>query len=135
MLDTTFCELFKDASKLSPDQVKKYITDLEDLFSGEEYEYFLKNDLSNSIERHIIIKNIGTCLVVPTEIPDEVLAEMSEDLKARISKYLDNIQNKITKVITEAQQRLSKSTCTSKKLEEMTREELLDYIKSKWKQK
>lgn len=133
MLDSILRELFKDAVKLSSDQIKKCIADLEDLFSEESYEYFLKNDLSDPVERHIIIKNIGACLVVPTEIPDEVLTEMSEDLKARISGYLDNIQSKITKVITEAQQRLAKPSKpkTAKKPEEMTREELLDYISSK----
>lgn len=138
MLDSILHELFKGAldTKLSSDQIKERIADLEDLFSGEAYQHFLDNNLSDSFERHIIIKNIGTCLVVPTEIPDEVLAEMPEDLKKRVSEYLDNIQGKITKVITEAQLRLSKSTRTAKspkKLEEMTREELLDYIESKWK--
>ena len=138
MLDSILHELFKGAldTKLSSDQIKERIADLEDLFSGEAYQHFLDNNLSDSFERHIIIKNIGTCLIVPTEIPDEVLAEMPEDLKKRVSEYLDNIQGKITKVITEAQLRLSKSTRTAKspkKLEEMTREELLDYIESKWK--
>lgn len=134
MLDSILRELFKDAAKLSPDQIKERIADLEDLFSGEAYENFLKNDLSDSIERHIIIKHIGTCLVVSTEIPDEVLAEMSPELKDRVSRYLDNLQSKINKVITEAQMRLKNPTSklTPKKPEEMTREELLDYIKSKW---
>ena len=80
------------------------------------------------------IKNIGTCLIIPTEIPDEVIAEMSPELKDRVSKYLDNIQSKINKVIIETQLRLIKSTRSKspKKPEEMTREELLDYIRSKW---
>lgn len=138
MLDSILRDLFKGAfdTKLSSDQIKERIADLENLFSGEAYQHFLDNDLSDSFERHIIIKNIGTCLVVPTEIPDEVLAEMPEDLKKRVSEYLENIQSKVTKVITEAQLRLSKSTRIAKspkKLEEMTREELLDYIESKWK--
>lgn len=135
MLESILRELFKDPAKLSPDRVKKHIADLEDLFSGEAYEHFLNDDLSDPIQRHIIIKNIGTCLVVPTEIPDEVLAEMSPELKDRISKYLDNLQSKINKVVTEAQQRLKNPTskATSKKPEEMTREALLDYIESKWK--
>ena len=61
---------------------------------------------------------------------------MPEDLKKRVSEYLDNIQSKVNKVITEAQLRLSKSTRTAKspkKPEEMTHEELLEYIASKWK--
>lgn len=138
MLDSILRDLFKRAfdTKLSSDQIKEKIADLENLFSGEAYQHFLDNDLSDSFERHIIIKRIGTCLVIPTEIPDEVLAEMPEDLKKRVSEYLENIQSKVTKVITEAQLRLSKSTRIAKspkKLEEMTREELLDYIESKWK--
>lgn len=138
MLDSILRDLFKGAfdTKLSSDQIKEKIADLENLFSGEAYQHFLDNDLSDSFERHIIIKRIGTCLVIPTEIPDEVLAEMPEDLKKRVSEYLENIQSKVTKVITEAQLRLSKSTRIAKspkKLEEMTREELLDYIESKWK--
>lgn len=138
MLDSILRDLFKGAfdTKLSSDQIKERIADLENLFSGEAYQHFLDNDLSDSFERHIIIKKIGTCLVIPTEIPDEVLAEMPEDLKKRVSEYLENIQSKVTKVITEAQLRLSKSTRIAKspkKLEEMTREELLDYIESKWK--
>lgn len=138
MLDSILHELFKGAfdTKLLPDQIKERIADLENLLSGEAYQHFLDNNLSDSFDRHIIIKNIGTCLVVPTEIPDEVLAEMPEDLKKRVSEYLDNIQSKINKVVAEAQLRLSKPTCTAKspkKLEEMTREELLAYIESKWK--
>lgn len=139
MLDSFITDIFKTIfeSKLSPDQIKEHIAKLEDLFSGEAWQDILANDLSNPIERHIIIKNIGTCLVVPTEIPDEVLAEMSPEFKNRVSGYLDNLQSKISKVITEAQQRLAKSSKpkTAKKPEEMTREELLDYIESKWKQK
>ena len=138
MLESFVTDILRETfkTKLSPDQIKEHIDNLEDLFSGEAYKHFLNDDLSDPVQRYLTIKNIGTCLVVPTEIPDEVLAEMPEDLKKRVSEYLDNIQGKITKVITEAQLRLSKSTRTAKspkKLEEMTREELLDYIESKWK--
>lgn len=137
MLDSILRELFKDTVKLSPDQVKEHIANLEDVFSGEAYQNFLNNDLSDPFERHIIIKNIGTCLVVSTEIPDEVLAEMSPELKQKVSGYLNNLQSKINKVISEAHLRLAKSfkPKTAKKPEEMTREELLDYIKSTWKRK
>lgn len=139
MLESYVIDILKETlkTKFSSDQIKEHIDNLEDLFSGEAYEHFLNDDLSDPVQRYIIIKNIGTCLLIPTEIPDAVLAEMSSELKDRVSKYLDNLQSKVNKVITEAQQRINKSIRpkSPKKPEEMTREELLDYIESKWKKK
>lgn len=118
--------------KLSPEETESQISDLDNLFSGEDYQAFLDNDLSNPFEKELIIKNLGICLLTITTIPDEVIVKMPSKLKGKIQIYLDNIHNKFIKILDENKKRLSN---TPKKVEDMSREELLDYIQSKWKDK
>lgn len=130
MINTIIQTLLKD--KLSPEEIKSQIADLNNLLSGREYQAFLDNDLSDSFEKELIIKNFGIFLLAITIIPDEVIAKMPSELKARIQIYLDNIHNKFIKILDENKKRLSN---IPKKVEDMSREELLDYIESKWKNK
>lgn len=135
VIEDIITEILKDAEPMSKDTIKEAIKMVDDLLSGEAYKNFLNVDMSEPIVRNYVIKNIGTCLLTMVRVPDEVLAKCSKDLKSRMLDYLGNIDIKFTKVLDETRDRIKKSLTAqiNKKPENMTREELLDYIESKWK--
>lgn len=130
-------QAIEDNKTLSKDNITETVSMLEDLLSGKSYENFLNADMSEPIVRNYVIKNIGTCLLTMVSVSDEVLAKCSKDLKSRMLDYLDNIDIKFTRVLDETRDQIKKSLTAqiNKKPEDMTREELLDYIESKWKKK
>lgn len=130
-------EAFQDAKTLSSDNITETVSMLEDLLAGKPYENFLKADMNEPIVRNYIIANIGTCLLTMVKVPDEVLSKCSSNLKSRMLSYLDNIDTKFTGVLNAARDRIKKSITEApkKKPEDMTREELLEYISSKWRDK
>lgn len=137
VIEDIITKILKDAEPMSKDAIKETIKMVDDLLSGKAYENFLNADMSEPIVRNCVIKNIGTCLLTMVNVPDEILATCSKDLKSRMLDYLDNIDIKFTKVLDETRDRIKKSLTiqANKKPEDMTREELLEYISSKWRDK
>ena len=135
VIEDIITEILKDAEPMSKDTIKEATKMVDDLLSGEAYENFLNADMNEPIIRNYVISNIGTCLLTIVKVPDEVLAKCSKDLKSRMLDYLDNIDIKFTKILDETRDRIKKSLTAqiNQKPEEMTREELLEYISSKWK--
>lgn len=130
-------DLFDQAEIWSKEKINEILHDLDALFSGEKYEDFLKSDVSDARVKRTILSNFEH-LFGAVMLPTPVLIEASPDLRKRIAEYLDNLLEKVTKIISEEKSRVlntpnaeenpKKST---KALEEMSNDELIDYLFSK----
>lgn len=127
-------ELFDQPQIWSKEQIDEIIHDLNALFSGEEYEDFLKADVSDARVKEIFLSGFDS-LVGSVMLPTQILTEISPDLRKRICAYLDNLLEKITKIISEEKSRVlnveKSSKESEKKLEEMSNDELIYYLFSK----
>ena len=121
----------------SKEEINEIIKDLDTLLSGNKYEKFLKADVSDDRIKETILSNFRH-LVSLVMLPTPVLIELSSEFRERIAAYLDNLLEKITKIISDeksrilntpnAEENLKQST---KALEEMSNDELIDYLFSK----
>lgn len=125
-------ELFNQSQIWSKEQIDEIIHDLDVLFSGKKYEDFLKADVSDARVKETILSNFEH-LFGATMLPTPVLIDTSPDLRKRICAYLDNLLEKITKIISEEKSRILNITekKSEKKLEEMSNDEIIDYLFSK----
>ena len=137
MIEEILKDLFDQPKIWSKEKIDEIIHDLDALFSGESYKDFLKSDVSDARVKRTILSNFEH-LFGAVMLPTPVLTETSPDLRKRIAAYLDNLLEKVTKIISEeksrvlntpnAEENLKKS---EKKLEEMSNDELMDYLFSK----
>ena len=144
MIEEILKDLFDQPEIWSKEKINEIIHDLNALFSGESYEQFLKSDVSDARVKKTILSNFEH-LFGAVMLPTPVLTETSPDLRKRIAAYLDNLLEKITKIISEEKSRIlnaqnpeesskkseESSKTPEKKLEEMSNDELIDYLFSK----
>lgn len=127
-------ELFNQPQIWSKEQIDEIIHDLDVLFSGEKYENFLKADVSDARVKETILSNFEH-LFGAVMLPTPVLIDTSPDLRKRICAYLDKLLEKITKIISDEKSRIlnveESSKTPEKKLEEMSNDEIIDYLFSK----
>lgn len=133
MIEEILKDLFDQANIRSKEEINEIIKDLDTLLSGEKYETFLKADVSNPHIKKRILSNFGS-LVGAVMLPTQILTEISPEFRERIVTYLNNLLEKITKIISDEKSRIlnvQKSEKSEKRLEEMSNDELIDYLFSK----
>lgn len=130
-------DLFDQSEIWSKEKINEIIHDLDALFSGEKYEQFLKSNVSDAHVKETILSNFEH-LFGAVMLPTPVLIETSPDLRKRICAYLDNLLEKITKIISEEKSRVlntpnaeKSSKKSTKTLEEMSNDKLINYLFSK----
>lgn len=130
-------EILKDLfpQTWSKEEINEIIKDLDTLLSGDKYEKFLKGDVSDNRLKQVILQNFGH-LVASVMLPDQILTETSPEFRERLCAYLDNLLEKITKIISDEKSRITQksqenSQKPEKKLEEMSNDEIIDYLFSK----
>lgn len=127
-------DLFNQPQIWSKEQIDEIIHDLDVLFSGEKYEAFLKADVSDARVKETFLSNFEH-LFGAVMLPTPVLIDTSPDLRKRICAYLDNLLEKITKIISDGKSRIlnakESSKTPEKTLEEMSNDEIIDYLFSK----
>lgn len=123
------------------EEVNEIIKDLDTLLSGDKYEKFLKNNVSDNRVKQTILQDFGH-LVASVMLPDQILTETSPELRKRICAYLDNLLEKITKIISEEKSRILNTPNAEeslknsiKSLDEMSNDEIIDYLFSKFADK
>lgn len=111
---------------------KDIINDLDKTLSGEAYEKFMSVEITPAMLPEIII---GATPVLETIylLTDKMLAEMTPDLRARTIVYLDRCRELYDTAVTTLQDKIENTKSSPKRLEEMSREELLAYIKEQLK--
>lgn len=130
MIEEILKDLFTET--YSKDEVNEIIKTLDELLSGEKYEKFLKADISNDRIKKMVLSNFGH-LIGSVTLPTPILVQTSQELRERIGMFLDNLLEKITKIISEEKSRILNITekKSEKKLEEMSNDEIIDYLFSK----
>ena len=128
MIEEILKDLFEETT--SKTKINEIIEGLDKLLSGEHYETFLKTELSESAAKRIFLPEFGY-LVRTLMLPDEILVEIPQELRERMSTYLNNLLEKITKIITNEKSRILNTQKKEKTLEEMSNDEIIDYLFSK----
>lgn len=111
---------------------KELVNDLNNLLSGEAYERFVSMEITPDILPEIIVGATPTLELVHL-LPDKILTELTPDLRARLLTYLDRCQEMYNVAVSMLQDKVKNTVSSPKRLEEMTREELLEYIKEQLK--
>lgn len=111
---------------------KTTIDSIDTLLSGKVYENFMAAELTSD-KLSDMITSATPCLSVINVLPDQVLSEMTPELRSRILTYLDRLQDIYDTAISMVKDRVKNTVPRPKKPEEMTREELLNYIKKQFK--
>lgn len=137
MIEEILKDLFDQANIRSKEEINEIIKDLDTLLSGGKYEKFLKADVSNPRIKEIFLSDFDS-LVGSVMLPTSVLTEISPEFRERIAAYLDNLLEKITKIISDEKSRILNTPnaeenlkTPEKTLEEMSNDELIDYLFSK----
>lgn len=134
MIEEILKDLFDQANIRSKEEINKIIKDLDTLLSGKKYETFLKSDVSNPRIKETFLSDFDS-LVGAVMLPTQILTEISPEFRERIAAYLDNLLEKITKIISDEKSRVlnvqkpeESSKTPEKTLEEMSNDELIDYL-------
>lgn len=131
MMTEILKDLFDQPQIWSKEKINEIIHDLDVLLSGESYEKFLKADVSDAHVKETILSNFEH-LMGAVMLPTPVLIDASPDLRKRIAAYLDDLLEKITKIISDEKSRILNTQDSLKKstktLEEMSNDELIDYL-------
>lgn len=112
--------------------IKDLVNDLDKLLSGEDYERFMSMEITPNTLPEIIVGATLTLELVHL-LPDKILAELTPDLRARILTYLDRCQKMYSAAVFILNDKVKNTVSSPKHLEEMTRDELLAYIKEQLK--
>ena len=115
-----------------PTTHKDIIDNLDKLLSGEAYERFMSTEITPDMLPEIIV---GATPVLETIylLTDKILSELTPDLRARILTYLDRCQEMYSAAVSMLKDKVQHTTSSPKRPEEMTRDELLAYIKEQLK--
>ena len=127
MKSTDILDTLLDA--LTAIEPKTTIDSIDTLLSGKVYENFMAAELTPD-KLSDMITSATPCLSVINVLPDQVLSEMTPELRSRILTYLDRLQDIYDTSISMVKDRVKNTVSQPKKPEEMTREELLEYIKT-----
>lgn len=119
----TLLEAFNDLAS-----TKNTINNFDKLLSGETYEKFMTAEIKPAMLPEIIV---GATPVLETIylLTDKILAEMTPDLRSRTLNYLERCRELYIAAVAMLKDKVRTTTSSPKRPEEMSREELLAYIK------
>lgn len=112
--------------------IKSLIKDIDTILSGPIYEKFMSAEITSDMLPEIII-GATPVLEMIYFLTDKTLAELTPDLRARILVYLDRCQELYNTAVSILKDKVQSTVSSPKRLEEMSREELLEYIKEQLK--
>lgn len=117
-----------------PKTLKDIINDLDKTLSGEAYEKFMTAEVTPEMLPEIIT---GATPVLETIylLTDKMLAEMTPDLRSRTLTYLERCRELYDTAVSMLKDKVRTTTSSPKRPEEMSREELLAYIKEQLTEK
>lgn len=111
---------------------KNIIDNLDKLLSGEACEKFMTVEVTPAILPEIIT-GATPALEIIYLLTDKILVEMTPDLRSRTITYLDRCRELYDTAVSMLQDKVENTKSSPKRLEEMSREELLAYIKEQLK--
>lgn len=106
-----------------------YSDELEDLLSHPGFQQFMDGDIENPIFISTFITGATVCLQIFDIASDEQLQSLPPALKEKAIPYLEKLKVAYSKAVDNIIARMTAPT-SERFLEDLSKEELLDYIKS-----
>lgn len=134
VLDTIIENLLKDlaipkTSETSATSSKTYSDEIADLISHPGFQQFMDGDIEDLKFVSTFIEGATPCLQIFDIASDEQLQSLTPELREKILPYLEKLKVAYAKAVDNVIARIIKPT-SEPTLEDLSKEELLDYIKS-----
>ena len=131
-------ELFDEIMKTSSvptsrtKSVSSFNDEIDKLLSGEGYTEAIQNPLNDKEQINLGCQLCGLAPLVYVNASDKELESLTPELRERVKSYLTTLLGHYNKIIDKTIARVNNTVPKPKTLEEMSREELLEYIKQKF---
>lgn len=135
ILKEIFDEIMKETS-VPTSRVKSstsFNDEIDKLLSGEGYTEAIRNPLNDKTQINLGCQLCGLAPLAFVNASDKELESLTPELRERIKKYLTTLLGHYNKIIDKTVARVNNTVPKQKTLDEMSREELLDYIKTHFK--
>lgn len=132
ILKELFDEIMKETGVPASRTTSKpsFNDEIDKLLSGEGYTEAIQNPLNNK-ERIILgCQLCGLAPLIYIKASDKELESLTPEVRERVKSYLATLRGHYYKIIDKAITRIENTV--PRTLEEMSREELLEYIKQKF---
>lgn len=134
ILKEIFDEIMKETSvPASRTKSTSFNDELDKLLSGEGYTEAIQNPLNDIDQINLGCQLCGLAPLAFINASDKELESLTPELRERIKKYLTTLLSHYNKIIDKTVARVNNTVPKQKTLDEMSREELLDYIKTHFK--
>lgn len=133
ILKEIFDEIMKETS-VPTSRVKptSFNDEIDKLLSGEGYTEAIQNPLNDKTQINLGCQLCGLVPLAFVNASDKELESLTPELRERIKKYLTTLLGHYNKIIDKTVARVINTVPKQKTLDEMSCEELLDYIKQKF---
>ena len=132
ILKEIFDEIIKERSTPRKKSVSSFNDEIDKLLSGEGYTEVIQNPLNNKEYINLGCQVCGIAPLAFINASDKELESLTPEVRERVKAYLTTLLGHYNKIIDKAIARVNNTVPKPKTLEEMSREELLDYIKQKF---
>ena len=132
ILKEIFDEIIKERSTPRKKSVSSFNDKIDELLSGEGYTEVIQNPLNDKDQINLGCQLCGLAPLAFVNATNKELESLTPEVRERVMSYLATLLRHYNKIIDTAIARVNNTVPKSKTLEEMSREELLDYIKQKF---
>ena len=134
ILKELFDEIMKETSVPASrtKSVSSFNDEIDKLLSGEGYIEAIQNPLNDKTHLNLGCQLCGIALLAFINASDKELESLTPEVRERVKTYLTTLLEHYNKIIDTTVARVNTTVPKLKTLEEMSREELLDYIKQKF---
>lgn len=132
ILKEIFDEIMKTSSvPASRTKPTSFNDEIDKLLSGEGYTEAIQNPLNDKTQINLGCQVCGLAPLAFINASDKELESLTPEVRERVKKYLTTLLSHYNKIIDTTIARVVNTVPKPKTLDEMSREELLDYIKQK----
>lgn len=135
ILKELFDEIMKETG-VPASRVKSPISfndEIDKLLSGDGYIEAIQNPLNDKTQINLGCQLCGIAPLAFINASDKDLESLTPEVRERVKTYLTTLLNHYNKIIDKTVARVNNTVLKQKTLDEMSREELLDYIKTYFK--
>ena len=132
ILKELFDEIMKESSVSRTKSTPSFNDEIDKLLSGEGYTEAIQNPLNDKTQMNLGCQLCGLAPLVYVNASDKELESLTPEVRERVKAYLSTLLNHYSKIIDTTVARVNNTVPKPKTLEEMSREELLEYIKQKF---
>lgn len=134
ILKEIFDEIMKETS-VPASRVKSstsFNDEIDKLLSGKGYTEAIQNPLNDKTYINLGCQLCGLAPLAFINASDKELESLTPEVRERVENYLATLLGHYNKIIDKTMNRVNNTVPKQKTLDEMSREELLDYIKQKF---